>query len=144
MRILITGSRDWDNFDSVKYRIVEAISEWIKDHPGLDSSGALDWVTIIHGGNPRGADRIADMFARKYKLNLEVYEAQWDKFQKSAGYKRNRLMVDKNPDICLAFIKDKSRGATDCRNQAKAKGIPTESFNYVDECERFPMEEING
>lgn len=143
MRILITGSRDWDNFKSIQYRIVEAIEEWINDHPGLDSSGPLDWVTIIHGGNPRGADRIADIFARKHGLPLEVYEAQWDKFGRSAGYRRNRLMVSKNPTICLAFIKDKSRGATDCRNQSKQAGIPTETFLYEDECERFPLPEAS-
>jgi hypothetical protein len=139
MRILITGSRNWDNFKSVQYRILEAISEWIDDHPGLSREDALSWVTIVHGGCPTGADRIADIFARKAGIPTEVYEAQWNKFQKRAGFVRNRLMVNKGADVCLAFNRDKSRGTVDCRDQAKKAGIPTETFDYVLECERWPV-----
>lgn len=140
MRILITGSRDWDNFKSVQHRIVEAIQEWIKDHPGIDPKGPLSWVTIIHGGCPRGADRIADIFASQHKLRTEVYEAQWREFKKSAGYRRNKLMVDKGADVCLAFIRDNSPGSTGCRELAKRAGIATETFRYEDECEHWPVE----
>lgn len=139
MRILITGSRDWDNFKSVKFRIVEAIKEWVDDHPGIDTSGPLNWVTIVHGGCLTGADRIADMFWRSLGYEPEVYEAQWNKFGRSAGFKRNRLMVNKGADVCLAFLKDNSNGTVDCRNQAKKALIPTETFRYEDECELFPL-----
>lgn len=142
MRILITGSRDWDITKSVYYRIIEAIEEWIDTHPGLNKNEPLSWVTIVHGGNPRGADKIADMFSRKILgKDSEVFEADWRSFGRSAGYKRNKRMVNSEPDICLAFMRNNSRGTTDCRNQAKGAGIPTETFHYENELEKFPLPE---
>lgn len=140
MRILITGSRDWDNARSIQYRILEAIEEWIDAHPGLRKDQPLGWVTIVHGGHKQGADKIADIFARqRLGTKPEVYEADWKKYGKRAGPLRNLKMVDTFPDVCLAFIKDNSNGATGCRDEAKRKGVPTESFYYDNECEEFPL-----
>jgi hypothetical protein len=137
MRILITGSRDWDLYESIAARITEAILEWVKDHPGLEK-GPIDWVTIVHGHCPKGADALADHFATNIlRCEVERYPADWSQFGKSAGFKRNRRMVNSMPDICLAFIRDKSRGATDCRNQAKQAGIATETFLYENEIEIY-------
>lgn len=137
MRILITGSRDWDLYESISARITEAILDWVKDHPGLES-GPIDWVTIVHGHCPKGADAIADNFATNIlRCNVERYAADWSQFGRSAGFRRNRRMVNSMPDVCLAFIRDKSKGATDCRNQAKAAGIATETFLYENEIEIY-------
>ena len=140
MRILITGSRDWDNAKSINYRIMEAIEAFINDHPGLSKSEPLTWVTIVHGGCLTGADKIADIFSRKILgKDAEIYEADWKTFGKSAGFKRNYRMVNSDPDMCLAFIRNRSNGSTDCRNQAKRKGIATETFLYENEIEIFPL-----
>lgn len=133
MRILITGSRDWDLYESISARITEAILEWVKDHPGLEK-GPIDWVTIVHGNCPRGADALADHFASKVlRCKVERYDADWSQFQKRAGFVRNSRMVNTAPDICLAFIRDRSKGATGCRDLAKGKNIPTETFLYENE-----------
>jgi hypothetical protein len=130
MRILITGSRTWDDYDTLSTEITKAIIDWVQDHPGLDK-GPIDWVTIIHGNNPRGADFLADRFATDVLgVKVERYDADWSQFGKFAGIKRNMLMVDKGADVCLAFIRQKSKGATHCRDYAKRKGIPTETFYY--------------
>jgi len=137
MRILITGSRDWDLYDSIVHRIVEAVQEWIASHPELQNI-PTDWVTIVHGDCPRGADFLADQFARKVTgWEVEKYPADWSQLGKSAGYKRNRRMVNTAPDICLAFIRNKSKGSTSCRDLAKAAGIPTETFLYENEVEIY-------
>lgn len=137
MRMLITGSRDWDLYDSVSSRIVEQILAWIEEHPEV-GKGPIDWLTIVHGNCPRGADFLADTFATQVlRCDVERYEADWSQFGKSAGFRRNRRMVNTNPDMCLAFIRDKSKGATGCRDLAKAAGIPTETFNYENEIEIY-------
>jgi len=129
-RILITGSRTWDDYDTICKVIVDTIVAYVKDNPHLNK-GPIDWVTIVHGDCPKGADYLADMFASQV-LNCQVerYPADWATFGKRAGFVRNRRLVDSMPDVCLAFIRDKSKGATMCRDLAKAKGIPTETYIY--------------
>jgi hypothetical protein len=128
-RILITGSRTWDDYDTICKKIVELIGEIVKEHPELRSR-PVDWVTIVHGNCPRGADKLADVFARQVlRCPVELYEADW-RVGRHAGYLRNARMVESMPDACLAFIRDKSKGATSCRNLAKNKGIPTETVIY--------------
>lgn len=140
MRILITGSRDWDNARSIQHRILEAISDWIDAHPGLRKDQPLGWVTVVHGECPTGADKIADIFATKsLKCKVERYPADWRTFGRRAGFVRNSRMVNTAPDICLAFIRNKSKGTTGCRDLATKAGIPTESFYYENECEQFPF-----
>lgn len=137
MRILITGSRDWDLDRSIGYHILEAIGEWIDTHPGLTKEGPFHWVTIVHGECPTGADKLADMFAHKWGFGVEAYPADWKTHGRSAGFKRNARMVNTHPEVCLAFIRNKSKGTTGCRDLAKKAGIPTESFYYENEVERF-------
>lgn len=116
MRILITGSRSWTD----KVAIADAIRQaWI-------DFGKPYRVTVVHGG-ARGADYIAGVFAKRMNFDVEVHaldDAAWNKYGKAAGPKRNQEMVDKGADICLAFIKNESKGATGCAAMAEKAGIP--------------------
>lgn len=136
-RILITGSRHWDLRLSVHVHITEAIRDYAQDNPLL-LHGPVNWVSIVHGNCPYGADWIADKFSLE-KLNLtpERYDADWSAFQRRAGFVRNRRMVNTAPDICLAFIRDKSKGSSGCRDLAKAAGIATETFYYENEIANY-------
>jgi hypothetical protein len=130
LRILITGSRTWDDYDTICRTIVKIIGEYVDENPELKSR-PVDWVTIVHGNCPRGADFLADMFATQIlRCDVERYDADWKAFGRSAGYKRNARMVNTAPDVCLAFIRDKSAGSTNCRDLAKRAGIPTETVIY--------------
>ncbi len=129
-RILITGSRTWDDYDTLCKAIVDTIIDYVKENPHLNK-GPIDWVTIVHGNCPNGADKLADIFATQVlNCRVERYDADWKTFGKRAGFVRNRRMVNSMPDVCLAFIRDKSKGATNCRDLAKAAGISTETFIY--------------
>lgn len=113
MRILVTGSRDWTD----KVTVAQAIREaWLV-------AGRPYGVVVVHGG-ARGADYIAGVYAKRLGFSVEVHEADWS-FGKSAGYIRNKEMVNAGADICLAFIKNESKGATMCAELAEKAGIPT-------------------
>src|SRR3954471_4405519 len=108
-RILITGSRDWDDYDTVCKTIINTIGEYLQEHPELRTR-PVDWVTIVHGDCPKGADRLADIFATNVLgCDVERYPADWGT-GRAAGFKRNARMVNTAPDVCLAFIRDKSKG----------------------------------
>lgn len=124
---------------------MEAIQEWLIEYPHLKNRPLSEWVTIIHGGCPSGGDRLADIFGRR-TLNCKVivYPADWRKYGRRAGPVRNLQMVQKsNADVCLAFIKDRSKGATGCRDLANKYGIPTETFYYEQECEKWPVPQVD-
>jgi hypothetical protein len=118
MRILITGSRDWTDADSIKTAISDT---WV-------SHGRPPVVTVVHGC-ARGADTIAGGFARAIGWNVEEHPAAWDTRGRAAGPIRNSEMVNAGADVCLAFIRNGSRGASNCADLAERAGIPTVRFN---------------
>lgn len=116
MRILITGSRDWTDVRVIDETMRQV---WL-ERPGLP----LRRVTVVHGG-ARGADTIAESIARRVGMTVECHPAAWDTRGRAAGIIRNSEMVNAGADVCLAFIRNSSRGATHCADLAEAKGIET-------------------
>ena len=110
-RILITGSRDWGDWRTITKALIDA------------ADGKPRPVTVVHGC-ARGADFLAAHAARKLGWEVEDHPARWDRDGKAAGPIRNQAMVDLGADVCLAFIKDGSRGATHCADLAEKAGIP--------------------
>jgi hypothetical protein len=111
MRVLICGSRTWT--DRAKIR------DLIEELPYH--------AVVIHGAHHSGADKIADEEARAAGLRIERYPADWEKHGKSAGPRRNMLMVqDGAPDFAFAFhSKGSSRGTEDCVKRCREAGVNT-------------------
>lgn len=118
VRILITGSRTWTD----RTAIAQAISDYLRS-VGTSIGGAGPFPVIVHGG-ARGADQLADAVARNWGWIPECHPAGWDRYGRSAGYRRNAAMVALGADVCLAFILDGSRGASRTAGLAKAGSIP--------------------
>lgn len=119
MRVLITGSRDWTDA-TVIYNALSSIS--IKEG---------EQVTVIHGG-ARGADYLAGQFANHLGYDVEVHKANWDTYGKRAGYIRNKEMVDSGADVCFAFIRNNSKGASMCAELARSAGIEVKTWRLDD------------
>lgn len=108
MRVLACGSRTWN-------RIKPVVTALQKLPAGS---------TVIHGAY-KGADTIIDVVASELGLNVERYPADFAKFGKSAGPKRNRQMLDAGPDLVIAFI-DENFSSPGTRNMialAEAYGV---------------------
>lgn len=117
MRILVTGSRDWSDEDAIYRALDDAI---------YMSDARTNWeVTVVSGACPTGADAIAERIATEGDCQVERHPADWDRYGKSAGFRRNQLMVDLGAELCLAFIKDESKGATHAAALAEKAGIKT-------------------
>lgn len=109
MRILITGSRNFNDFDLMKKTLKQFKNKK---------------VTIVHG-DCRGADKIAGFLGKELGFNIEPHPADWKKYGKSAGPIRNTEMVNSNIDLVLAFPVGNSKGTKDCLEKARRKGIST-------------------
>ncbi|MFJ2399805.1 DUF2493 domain-containing protein [Streptomyces xanthochromogenes] len=113
-RILVTGSRDWNDLDMVRDNLATAIYQNV---PAI----------IVHGACPRGADAIASWWTRQNRalgITEEAHPANWQANGKRAGLIRNAHMVNLGADLCLAFIKNGSRGASHTAALAEEAGIP--------------------
>lgn len=60
-------------------------------------------ITHVIEGGARGVDHMAREWAQQAQIPYTTVPAQWDRYGKSAGYKRNVQMADMNPDAVIAF-----------------------------------------
>lgn len=120
MKVLICGSRTVAG-QAMQDRVFAALDRLHESSP----------VTEVIAGGARGADSIGAAWAKVNRLPLEVVPADWDRHGRSAGFKRNLLMLDMAPDLVVAFV-DKplasSRGTAHTVGTATTRGIPTRVF----------------
>jgi hypothetical protein len=109
MKVLVCGSRDWKDADVIRARL-RALPRG---------------TTIIHGG-ARGADLMAATAANSLGFDTHEYPADWKNLGRSAGFKRNIEMLNEEPDLVIAFWRDKSTGTGHTVREARKRGIPVE------------------
>ena len=82
-------------------------------------------VLLVHGACPRGADAIGSAYAaRTPGYQIEAHPADWRRYGRAAGHRRNAEMITLGADGCVAFIQDASPGSTTTVRLAEAAGIP--------------------
>ncbi|MGL4178297.1 MAG: DUF2493 domain-containing protein [Dermatophilaceae bacterium] len=113
MRVIVTGSREWDDEGAVW----SALDTAVLDDPGY---------TIVQGGCPSGADAHARAWAQsrwRPGASLMTYRADRRSHGGGAGPIRNQQMVDAGADLVLAFPRGASAGTRGCIYMAKAAGL---------------------
>jgi hypothetical protein len=110
-RVLVTGSRTWPD----RNKVADVLRLILLSHPDM---------VVVHGACRKGPDRFAEDWCRDHSIPDEPHPADWS-IGRGAGYVRNAEMVATRPDECIAFIKDKSKGASHCADAAEKAGIPT-------------------
>lgn len=125
MRVLVCGSRDYQNTDRI-YTVLGGL------YVNYTAMGGMEFV-IVEGG-AAGADRIAQQWARYVidqtnnfgQVKLETYPADWRQYGKSAGYLRNVQMLEEGkPHLVCAFFssQERSRGTAMMVNLARVAGV---------------------
>lgn len=130
VRIVVTVSRSWSSWSVMR----EALTQCHAQHPD---------AVLVHGDAPKG-DRDAAGIWRGMGGEVEAWPAEWTKcapdcrhparrkldsaghfrtYCPYAGFRRNLAMVESAPDLCLAFIHRKSKGASHCAQAAEGAGI---------------------
>ena len=64
--------------------------------------------TLVLGG-ANGIDTIAENWAKRHNVNYIIFYPEWARYGKSAGMRRNKLMIDIS-DILISFWDGKSVG----------------------------------
>lgn len=110
-RLLVSGSREYHK----EFVLCMAIIRKAIKHPD---------IVVVHGDCPKGADRMAKDFCKRWGIPQDPFPANWDLYGKPAGHIRNKEMVDTNPDFAFFFLEGKSSGTLNCLDHAIKKGIP--------------------
>lgn len=106
MKTIIAGSRNCNN---------------IKDL--IIATEECGWeITTVISGKAKGADHLGELWASYHNISVLEFPADWKKFGKSAGYKRNVEMAE-NADALIALWDGKSRGTNHMINIAKNKNL---------------------
>jgi len=125
-RVLVCGGRDYgtkvvDDQRIIDRRQVDRLRRLLDAvHEGARAAGKV--LVIIHG-NARGADLLADQYAREKSLKVLSFPADWRNHGRSAGPIRNKLMLTNGqPRVIIAF--KGGNGTADMIRQGKKAGVP--------------------
>jgi len=80
MKTIIAGGRDYKFTPS--------------DIQTLNKLLITQHITEVVSGAARGADTCGEEWAAKHGLPVKQFPANWDKYGKSAGFKRNKQMAE--------------------------------------------------
>ncbi len=117
MKILICGSRDFDNYSFLETKLNAIFSRF-----GTEK--------IVIQGGAKGADQLAELYCKNYQINYICVPAKWNKFGKLAGYQRNIEMINMLScnDLVVAFQVNDSKGTQHTIDNAKKRNIKTIVF----------------
>jgi len=109
-RIVVAGCRDYTDYESAKSYIDFCISR-IKN----------EYTLIFVSGACKGADQLGERYAKENGYQIEYYPADWNKYGRSAGPKRN-LQMAKVSDYVICFWDLKSKGTKSMIENARNLG----------------------
>ena len=113
MRVLVCGGRAYADRQAL--------------YDVLDKLHSLHKIETVIAGGAKGADSLAEGWARERGVPTEVYQADWAGLGRKAGPIRNQRMLDERvPQLVVAF--PGGRGTADMTSRARKVGIETVVF----------------
>ena len=112
-RIAFTGGAECNDHT----RIWDALDKIRAKHPDM---------VLLHGGSPRGAERIAACWADNRKVPQVVFKPDWAREGRAAPFKRNDRLLDALPIGVVVF--PGSGISANLADKAKKFGIPVWRF----------------
>lgn len=117
-KVIIAGSRGFSNYKLLK----ETCNSTLREKKKTNN-------VIIVSGHAKGADLAGEQYANEEKFDLEIFPADWKKYGKSAGFRRNEQMAE-FADALIAFWDGKSNGTKHMIDIATEKGMNVKVVNY--------------
>ena len=111
MKVAVIGSRDFDNLDLINETLSKFKSE----------------ITLVVSGGAKGADAMAELWAKSNGIETLIFLPDWSKFGRSAGVVRNQDII-KSCDLCIAFWDGKSKGTASGIRLCKKYGKPCKVY----------------
>lgn len=78
----------------------------------------INEIDSVISGGAKGVDSLAEQFANEFNLSTKIFIAEWTKYGKGAGFKRNNDIII-NADIIFVLWDGKSAGTKHSIDLAK-------------------------
>lgn len=111
--VTVAGPRDYTNKEFIDKMLDETLSDIL-------AKEVLP-IHIVEGG-AYGVDSLAKLYALQNELPYTEIKADWDKYGRSAGPRRNQKMAEMS-DYCIVFFKG-SRGSASMIAEALKQTVP--------------------
>lgn len=95
MKLIIAGTRNFTNYQKLR----KACDHFLQDQNNIE----------IVSGACRGADKLGEQYAKERNIKITRFPANWNKYGKAAGPKRNQQMAS-YADALIVFWDGKSKG----------------------------------
>jgi hypothetical protein len=112
-KIAFTGGLDFNDLSAIWDRLDKVHAK----HPDM---------VLLHGGSPKGAERIAACWADSRKVPQIAFKPDWTRHAKAAPFKRNDQMLNVLPIGVIVF--PGSGISANLADKAKKLGIPVWRF----------------
>jgi len=120
VKLGLVGSRNYTDYSSFKIHINYTLEKWGMDVKDID---------FIVSGGARGADHLAELFAKEHNIETIIFKADWNTLGKKAGILRNTDIVNESTHM-IAFPIKESIGTWDSIRKATKKKIPLEIISF--------------
>lgn len=115
VKLAIIGSRGFTDYEKLCHVISKYFYSYSIEYGGPKEEYLIS--EIISGGCV-GADLLGEKFAKENNIPTRIFYPEWDKYGKSAGFRRNEDIVS-NCTVLLAFWDSVSRGTQNSLQIAK-------------------------
>ena len=116
MKVIIAGARTFNDYNLLCQKCNHALS--------------LQSEIEIVSGTANGADKLGERYAIEKGYPIRQFPADWDKFGKGAGYRRNEEMA-KYADALIAFWDGKSKGTKHMIDLAKSYKLKVKVIIFI-------------
>lgn len=119
-KVIVAGGRSFSDYnllkDKLDYYLKDKIMQGYK-------------ITIV-SGTANGADKLGERYATEKGYKIERYPANWDKYKKAAGYRRN-VQMSEVANACVVFWDGISPGSKHMIDISNNKGLPLRVVKYA-------------
>lgn len=116
-KLIVAGGRDFKDMDL-----------FLKTMQQVEQELAEYSVSLV-SGMAKGADLMGYQFAKEYGITCYEFPADWNRYGKAAGFRRNQEMADFS-DGLVAFWDGKSRGTKHMIETMEDQGKPVYIVEY--------------